>query len=195
MPLGANKAALFGSSGVATDTSILLATGVASSSASLTFTLPTIYKQVVFGFYNVAAATDGAMLTFQVNAAGGSGFGETMTTTNFTVYHTPTDSHAALAYQAASDQAQGTGYQSLCEGISNDADHSAAGILNLFNPASTTYVKNFYSTVQYAASWQNAVTTQRVAGYINTATNLSEINFKMNSGNIASGTIKMWGVL
>jgi len=32
------------------------------------------------------------------------------------------------------------------------------------------------------------------AGYINTTTAIDDIQFKMQSGNIDAGTIKMWGV-
>ena len=194
MPLGANKIALFGVAGVSTGTAVLLSTAVASDDASIEFTLPTIYKQVKFGFYNIAPATNGSEFQFQVNADGGSGFNETMTTTFFRSGHDESDTHTFLAYDTGSDQAQGTAYQRLSTQVGNGADESCSGGLHLFSPASTTYVKNFTAEVHEYQSNDYAI-DQFLGGYINTSTNLSEISFKMSSGNISSGTIKMWGIL
>ena len=194
MPLGANKVALFGVAGVSTGSAVLLSTATASDDASIEFTLPTAYKQVKFGFYNIAPATNGSEFQFQVNADGGSGFNETMTTTFFRSGHDESDTHTFLAYDTGSDQAQGTAYQRLSTQVGNGADESCSGGLHLFSPASTTYVKNFTAEVHEYQSNDYAI-DQFLGGYINTSTNLSEISFKMSSGNISSGTIKMWGIL
>jgi hypothetical protein len=193
MPLGANKVALLGVAGVSTGTSVLLATGVASASASLEFTLPTAYKQVVFGFYNIAGST-GANIGFQVNASGQTGYNETITSTFFRAYHQGDGANGQLGYQTSYDQAQGTSYQPLSREIGTNANRSGAGELVLYNPASTIYVKHFISHVTVIESAEN-IQNSYAAGYINTTTNLSTISFKMSSSNIASGTIKMWGVL
>jgi hypothetical protein len=195
MPLGANKVALFGAS-ADTGTSILLSTGVASSSASLAFTIPATYKQIVFGFYNIAPATDGVNFEFQVNATDSSGYDRTMTTTFFRAFNYQNGSNAGLGYEAAEDQAEGTAFQSLSSALGNGASKSTAGGLHLFNPSSTTYVKQFYSRMdQYHVSTAGVTRDIYVAGYINDTTAIDDIQFKMSSGNIASGTIKMWGVL
>tara|TARA_Y100000310_G_scaffold159266_1_gene158814 strand:+ start:64 stop:654 length:591 start_codon:yes stop_codon:yes gene_type:complete len=195
MPLGANKVALFGVAGVAdSGTAVLLSTATASDDASIEFTLPTAYKQVNFGFYNVTPATDGADLTFQVNAAGQSGFNETMTTTVFRAYLREDGSGAELNYEDyLVDQAQGTAYQLIAYYIGSSADESCAGILHLFNPASTTFVKHFYSRSNTYSS-TNYAFQHFTAGYVNTTAAVDEISFKMSSGNISSGTIKMWGI-
>jgi hypothetical protein len=197
MPLGANKVALFGSSGVVTDTSILLATGVASASASLAFTIPTTYKEIVFGFYNINPATDRTQFTFQVNStndAGGDYDVSLITSTYFVAYHGIDAQDTALTYHATYDQAQAAGFQTVAYQVGGGADESAAGILHLFSPASTTYVKHFYSRSQvfHGANYSQ---DQYAAGYINDASYaIDDIQFKMSSGNF-DGTIKMWGVL
>ena len=193
MPLGANKAALFGVAGVSTGSAVLLSTATASNSASIEFTLPTAYKQVKFGFYNITPATDAADFSFQVNASGGSGYNETMTTTVIDVWHNEADTSAGLAYGSTYDQAQGTAYQQLSEGTGNGADECCSGELSLYNPASTVYVKHFTGKMNTYVS-TNLSSNLFPAGYINTTTNLSEIAFKFSSGNISSGTIKMWGI-
>jgi len=193
MPLGANKAALFGVAGVSTGSAVLLSTATASNDTSIEFTLPTAYKQIVFGFYNITPATDTAGFQFQVNADGQTGYNETITSTYFYAIHDEANTTASLSYEGSLDLAQGTSYQPLASYLGNGADESLAGILHLFNPASTTYVKHFYSTRNYHSA-HNYTVNGFTGGYINTTTNLSEISFKMSSGNISSGTIKMWGV-
>lgn len=193
MPLGANKVALLGVAGVSTGTAVLLSTATASSSASISFTLPTAYKQVKFGFYNVTPATDDSAFQFQVNASGQTGYNETMTTTSFRAYHTEDNATAVLGYRTDIDQAQGTSYQALTGSVGNGSDESCAGELFLYNPASTTYVKHFVTRLNmYGGS--NYSGDYFIAGYINNTAVISEIDFKFSSGNISTGTIKMWGI-
>jgi len=195
MPLGSNKVALFGASRDLSS-AILLSTATASSSASLSFTLPTAYKQVKFGFYNIAPAADQVNFSFQVNASGQSGYNETMTTTYFHAYHRENDEASpSLLYVATADQAQGTAYQALGEYLGYGATESMAGELNLFNPASTTYVKHFYGRfVENDGSPPSYARDQYPAGYINVTAAITSIDFKMSSGNISSGVIRMWGI-
>jgi hypothetical protein len=63
----------------------LISTHTASASATLDITsgIDSTYDSYEFHFVNMHPATDGCGLCFQVNAAGASGFNETMTTTYF----------------------------------------------------------------------------------------------------------------
>jgi hypothetical protein len=192
MPLGINKVALFAAA-LKLDSAVLLSTAIASSSASIEFTLPTAYKQVTFGFYNITPATDTQKLTFQTSTDGGSSYGVTVTSTSFRATHNELGADAELAYDTGNDLAQSTSFNPLSGTIGNGADESAAGELFLYNPASTTYVKHWTSTFNlYEAS--NATVHQLNAGYFNTTSAINAIQFKMGSGAIASGTIKMWGI-
>ena len=196
MPLGANKVALFGVAGVSTGTAVLLSTATASDDASIEFTLPTAYKQVKFGFYNIAPATDNAHFQFQVNATddpGGDYDVSLITSTYFRAEHYEDDSATGLAYHTSYDLAQSASFQTLAQGVGNGADESCAGIMHLFSPSSTTYVKHFYarfSNIHYIDLMQESY----VGGYINDTTAIDDIRFQMSSGNISSGTIKMWGI-
>jgi len=195
MPLGAHKVALFGVAGVSTGDVVLLSTQTASNSASLDFTsgIDSTYGEYIFKFYNINPATDNTALSFQVNAVGGDSFDETMTTTFFNAYHYEDDSSTGVTYVAGADQAQGTAYQTVGYGIGNGSDECGAGELHLFAPSSTTYVKHFYS--RFNEYYGTNISGDRYsAGYINTTTAIDEISFKMSSGNISSGVIKMWGV-
>ena len=192
MPLGAFKSALFGVAGVSTGSAVLLSTAVASDDASIEFTLPTAYKQVVFGFYNIVPSTSpGDHLLFDCSVSGS--YGTTKTTTFFRAYHTESDSLTALQYVTGLDQAQTTNNQQLMPDIGSGADESGAGTLTLFSPASTTYVKHFYGRFSYYYSADYAMDVYP-AGYFNVTDPLDGIKFSADSGNISSGTIKMWGI-
>ena len=172
---------------------VLLSTQTASDSASLSFTsgIDSTYKEYVFDFININPATSQPMFTFQVNAVGGSGFDETITSTYFYAYHAEDDSAAALTYVAGRDQAQGTAYQKIAGDIGNGADENCVGELHLFNPSSTTYVKNFYSRTNVHTNAYSVDSS--AAGYINTTSAIDEISFAMSSGNF-DGVIKMYGI-
>ena len=87
---------------------------------------------------------DNVNFTFQGNVSGQSGYNETMTTTLFRAQHNEADNDAEVGYDGSQDQAQGTAFQLLGGGLGNGADECLAGELHLFDPSSTTYVKNFY---------------------------------------------------
>jgi len=171
----------------------------ASASATLSFVdgtsdvvLDDTYKEYMFTFNNIHPATDNAHFTFQGNAAGGSGYNETMTTTHFRAYHNESGADTAFGYNAEVDQAQGTAFQLLMDSCDNDNDSCLAGSLHLFNPSSTTFVKHFISTCQAVIATYSQEAFN--AGYFNTTSAIDEIQFKMSSGNIDAGDICLYGI-
>ena len=177
----------------------LIKTLTASSSSTLSFvdgsdgvTLDATYPIYKFEFINIHPATDNVTFGFQANASGQSGYNETMTTTNFRAYHFESDS-SGLDYITGNDQAQGTGFQIICGDVGNVSDESIVGVLHLFSPSSTTFVKHFMSRFEGNASSNYAI-DMYTAGYFNTTSAIDEIQFKMSSGNIDSGKIKLYGI-
>ena len=65
--------------------------------------------------------------------------------------------------------------------------------MHLFDPSNTTFVKHFTIDAQTADADDYSVNAF-VAGYFNTTAAITAIQFKMDSGNIDSGVIKMYGV-
>ena len=196
MPLGANKAAIMGVAGTAAAGDVvLLETLTATSDASLSFTsgIDATYGEYIFRFYNINPETTNSYFSFQVNAAGASGYNETMTSTNFWASHNEGDTNAELIFDNTGTHyaSQETDFQSLGHSIQSDADASLAGELHLFNPSNTTYVTHFYSTTNTMGSGHSINT--RAAGYINVTTAIDDIQFKMSAGDF-DGKIKMWGV-
>ena len=176
-------------------TLILLSTQTASASATISFTtgLDSTYDEYIFKFIDIHPETDQGRLEFQGSTNGGSTYATTITSTAFWARHFEDDSTASLSYNTNHDIAQGTTYQSITQGIGNEADESASGSLTIFNPSSTTYVKHFIatsSTYLYVPAEYNTYN----AGYFNTTSAINAIQFRMTSGNIDDGVIKLYGV-
>ena len=174
---------------------VYIASATASSSATLSFTsgIDSTYNEYQFHFVNMHPATNGSEFSFQVNAAGASGFNEYITSTYVSAYHNESGSSSALAYDGGYDQAQGTAYQNLTQNIGNDNDQSCSGMLTLYAPSSTTYVKHFVSKVQESQQNDYSIVAF-AAGYINVTAAIDEISFKFSGCNMDTGTIKMFGV-
>jgi len=174
---------------------VFISEQTASGSASIEFTsgIDSTYPIYKFEFINIHPATDNVKFTFQCNASGGSGFNETITSTFFNAAHAENDGFATLSYRTTEDQAQGTSFQTLSYSVGADADQSFSGYLKIFNPSSTTFVKHFMSTNNINEKG-NASYESFVAGYINNISAIDEFQFKFSSGNIDSGTIKLYGI-
>ena len=153
--------------------------------------LDSTYKDYLFIFNNIHPETNDVFFQFQGNAAGGSGYNETITSTHFRTYHFEDGTASGLAYRSGNDQAQATGFQRLSEEIGNGNDESLSGYLHLFNPSSTTYVKHFIARTSGQIGSPRDV---YVAGYFNTTSAIDEIQFKMSADEIQGGTIYLYGI-
>jgi hypothetical protein len=182
-------------SGVATGKMILLSTQTASGSASLSFTsgIDDTYDSYVFKFINMHPATNETQFAFQVDTGTNTSYNQTITSSFFRSIHSEDNSSAALQYKTEQDQNQGTAFQKICINVGNENDESCAGTLTLFNPSSATFVKHFIAhTNTYRG--ENQCETGFLGGYVNTTTALTRVQFKMYSGNIDSGVIKLYGI-
>jgi len=174
---------------------VLISEQTASSSSTISFTsgIDSTYKEYVFKFINIHPASNDVDLTFNGSADTGSNYNVTKTTTFFHAYHDEADNNTALGYDTSPDLAQSTAFQVIHQGVGNNNDNCSVGFLHLFNPSDTTFVKHFIITSNRLSSGGFGVNTY-VAGYFNTTSAIDAIQFKMSSGNIDSGTIKMYGV-
>jgi len=172
----------------------LLQTQTASSSASVSFTsnIDSTYTIYVFKIINMNPATDNHIFEFQANSSGGSGFNESVTTTSFRQYNTESGS-GSYNYNVNDDLANGTDYIHLANGVGNGSDESLCGELFLFNPSSTNRQKNFIARFVYYEAG-DGIMEYFTSGQFLTTTAIDEISFKMASGNIDSGTFKMYGI-
>jgi len=174
----------------------------ASSSSTLSFVngssdvvLDSTYKEYVFTFKDIhPSATNIDGLTFQGSTDGGSNYNTTITSTYFRATHDEDGSNGAVAYQGSQDLAQSTNFQNIGQSVGADNDQSLAGILQLFNPSSTTFVKHFIARTNNAHQ-SDKTRDVFTAGYFNTTSAINAIQFKINTGNIDAGDICLYGIL
>ena len=173
----------------------LIATNTISSgvsSSSFTSGIDNTYATYMFKFINIHPASDN--VNFTVNFRdGSSAFDATKTTTFFQASNDESTSNGSVNYESGRDLAQSTGAQMLHSGVGGDADQCISGVLHLFDPSNTTFVKHFMYTGNNTHS-SNASIQQFVAGYCNVTAAIDGVEFAMSSGNIDSGVIKMYGI-
>tara|TARA_R110000824_G_scaffold400485_1_gene608083 strand:- start:746 stop:1354 length:609 start_codon:yes stop_codon:yes gene_type:complete len=173
----------------------------ASGSSSISFVhgtagvvLDSTYRTYIFKFYNIhPSAASNAAFQFNMSIDTGSNYNVAKTSTAFIAYHQEDGGDQALGYEAGRDLANGTGYQNITFDIHNPNDSGGSGTLHLFDPSNTTFVKHFIATSN--AQISTATTCEHfAAGYGNTTSAVDAIDFKLVSGNIDTGTIKLYGV-
>ncbi len=174
----------------------------ASSSSTLSFVngssdvvLDSTYKEYVFTFKDIHPSNDSKNFQFQGSTNTGSSYGVSMTSTSFQAFHSEAGSDPLLAFRTGAAVLHNeTSFKSLTQETSNDADHCVCGYLHLFNPSSTTFVKNFICrlshtfNLNYANEFYNA-------GYFNTTSAIDAIQFKFSANNIDAGDICLYGIL
>ena len=173
----------------------LISTQTASSSSTIDFTsgIDSTYKEYIFKFINIHPSADGSQFLFNLSTDTGSNYNVTKTTTAFRSFHSEDDSATGLGYYTGGDLAQSTDFQRFGDSLGNDNDQSLSGTFTLFNPSSTTFVKHFIANVNYSYDADYSL-QYFMAGYGNTTSAINAIQFKMNSGNIDSGTITLYGI-
>ena len=181
-------------SGVGGGSLVLISTQTASSSSTIDFTsgIDSTYKEYIFKFFNIHPSAD--QVRFNVNFRDGStAYDATKTTSWFQAEHLEDGSSGVLEYQSGNDLAQSTGVQIISGNVGNANDENISGILHLFNPSSTTFVKHFFSRIIGPTS-NEACNDVFCAGYCNTTSAIDGVQFSFASGNIDSGVIKLYGV-
>jgi hypothetical protein len=178
----------------ASDGITFISSQTASNSASLSFTsgLTSTYKAYKFVFSSIQPRTDNAFFNFNMSTDSGSNYNVTKTTTSFTAYHNEAGTDTNLVYETGRDLAQSTSFQTIMGGIGNGADEAGSGVLTIFNPSSTTYVKHFIGDLNHYDSTNYSYRTL-VAGYGNTTSAINAVRFQMSTGNF-DGTIALYGI-
>ena len=159
-----------------------------ASSVVLDDTYP-LYK---FVFTDIHPSANGADLKVGFRD-GGSNYDALKTSTYYSTYHNEAGNDSGIAYDTGEDLAQSANFQNICKNIGNVGDEVGSGELFLFNPSSTTFVKHFMSSA-VANEASDYVLNVFTAGYANTTSAVNAVQFKMSSGNIDSGVIKLYGV-
>ena len=192
-------------SGLADETPLVLISTFTSdgSDSNATFTsshITSTYKEFLFVFNNMHPETDGANLTFNASVDNGSNYNVTKTSATFWSEQVESDG-GQIQYRTGQDLAQSTDEQIIMNNLGNGNDESGAGIMRLYNPSSTTFVKHFVCRHQYyhfgnvGGSNPGYAIDNYTSGYLNTTSAVNNIRFKMSSGEIQGGTIDLFGVV
>jgi hypothetical protein len=180
---------------------VLIKTLTASSSSTLSFVdgsssvvFDNTYPVYMFKLIGLHPSASDAQTQFQVSTNTGSSYGVTITSNSFEAGHNGEgDDSSVLQYAGNDDLIQSTSFQPLTNTqYHGTADEAMSGTLHIFNPASTTFVKQFMSTCNRINN--NNLGHHRHGGIINTTSAVDAIQFKFSAGNIDSGTIKMYGI-
>ena len=186
-------------SGVGGGAMTLLETQTASSSSTISFTsnIDSTYKEYIFKFINIHPSAE-SVFSFQADTGTNTNYNQTITSTSFRAFHREDGGESGLGYITGGDQGQGTAFQHLMESpqLGTNNDENLNGTLHIFDPSNTTFVKHFIARTlsQNDDSQPAYVLDGFFAGYFNTTSALTRFQFKFASGNIDSGTIKLYGV-
>ena len=196
---GVRSVTAFGS--LNTGSMIFIKKLTASSSSTLTFlngssdvVFDSTYKEYIFTFKDIHPSTN-SYTQFQATTDG-TNYNTTITNTSFSSYHAEADNFALLQYRGAEDFAQSTSFVGLngADPIGTDNDNCMVGTLHIFNPSSTTFVKHYIARTHGIATSGISVDFY-TAGYFNTTSAITGIQFKNENGNIAAGDICLYGIL
>ena len=201
-----NLAGTYGFSGTVTGLAdetplVLLSTFTSDGSdANATFTsshITSTYKEYLFVFNNIHPGTNQKYLRFHPSIDNGSNYNLSLTSSAFTTYHREDGGGVGptLEYQTGFDTASGsTHYISADTGSNND--DGVSGIMKLYNPSSTTFVKHYTThTVTSSGDGDQYAYDTYTAGYVNTTSAVNNVKFEFNSGEIQGGTIDLFGVV
>ena len=169
------------------------------SSVQITSGIDSTYKEYIFLLVNLHPNSNSEPdIKINFSADGGSNYNVTKTTTSFYADHNESGSSSGLQYLDI-DLAQGTGGQYIGYNLEeSDADSSLSGIVHLFNPSDTTFVKHFMINLNMM-HLEPQSNHYYIAGYCNTTSAINAVNFtgeysEGSSGNIDSGEIILYGI-
>lgn len=168
---------------------VLLQTQTASSSAALSFTssISSTFDEYLIEFLNVLPATDGVTLYLRVSTDGGATY-------------VSTGSYSYMAYRFDSGTAGpggATGATAIVlaetNGIGSSSAFGLVGSIRLFDPGSSSAHKAINGNIFFRNSAGTRI-THVVSGAYEANTAVNAFQFLMSSGNIASGTIRVYGI-
>ena len=174
---------------------VLISTSTFSSvsSTAITTGIDNTYEKYIILLFGVRGNTQDATSGWNGSIDGGSNYNVNKTTTMFVNYMNESGASTDLVYDTAADVANGTGDARLFSNFTTDADESYVGWIELWDPSSTTYVKNW--TIKAQGMQSNPQSNiQYGSGYFNTTSAIDEIQFKMSADEIQGGSISLYGI-
>ncbi len=168
---------------------VLVEQHTASTSASLDFTtcISSTYDDYQLEFVNVKLATDGAVPLVRFSTDGGSTY-DSGANYNWTGWRFLSSTNGTSGTNADSSI-----HLVLAVNNSASANYSINGTLKLFNPGGALY-KAFRGQFIDVDTGASAITGTDMGGFYNITTAVNAFQFLANSGNVASGTVRCYGI-
>ena len=162
-----------------------------ASALNITSGITSSYDEYMFVLVDITITADSYGFEFNGSIDGGSNYNVSKTTTHFYASHNENDAETQFGYSTSWD-VTGTGNHILTSQQGDGADESASGIIHLFSPANTTYVKHFTGRIQ-VANYTPRSNDHFRAGYFNTTSAINAVTFVPASETL-SGTIQLYGI-
>lgn len=170
---------------------ILIETKEASSSSSLDFTngIDGTYDEYLFVLSGIRPATNNVRLDMRVSVDGGSNY----LTTNVYDYAGESITVGATVATVASS-AIGQIALSAGVGLSNTSTESLSGEVRMFKPSSTSLKKRFLMESMFSNSTPTPMHFKGGGTFQTSGSAVNAVRFIHGSGNMAVGTISLYGV-
>ena len=165
----------------------LISTTTVSSSAStvdITSGIDSTYKRYVLQYTNVHVSGDGTTMYGKLYVDG------SVTTGNDYVYGAigRHSGSSTITWQSTGNSSFRYNYE-----IGNDNDQSMNGSITLFDPSNTPFTTSFYiENVDHQSD--DRMSVAHVGGRVNQTGAVTGIQFDPSTGNIDSGTFKLYGI-
>lgn len=182
------------SSGGSAGALVLLEQHSASASAALNFTTwySSLYDEYIIELINVVPATNNVDGAMHMSTDGGATYDTTNLYTNSILVFNSTGQ--AVTGHPTTAPTSAFLVRNVAE-INNLAAYGLNGTVHLFNPGSATVFKRIQGQYSYGSGTAPVLlqTIQYMGSYQN-ATAVNALRFLFTGGNIASGTIRIYGV-
>ena len=169
--------------------------GTTVTSVDFTSGIDNTYNHYIFVFVDLETTYNGTQLTFTPSTDNGATWGINKTSVGWYVRMTHSGSitqptmHPASGSQQNSSAVQELNYQWGGNAPSNE---TAVGFLHIYNPSSTTYLKNYYARVLtfYVTNGENE---RYIGGYMDTTSAVNGFRFDTVQGDLYGGKFKLYG--
>jgi len=151
--------------------------------------LDSTYSSYMFVFTDIYVHTNTTALTFQTGAT----YDTNTTTAPMVAYMYESGTTSDFDFEAGIAWSSAATFVEMHRRMGNASDNCMAGIMMLYDPASTTHYKYFYYNINHTMDLGPATSQTINQGQIQTTSAITQIKFKAASGNI-SGTIQLYGI-
>ncbi len=180
-----------GPAGVGAGALVLLEQYTAASSATIDFTtgISATYDDYIVEMVNITPANDNTVFQLQVGTGGGPTYDVTSGHYLYTTWQTDTLGGSGSRAAGAAT------FIELANGLSNSSSAGGlSGRLTLHNPGSATQHKNVFWESFRTNTGSSTFLQNHGGGKYTQTTAVTAIRFKFDSGNIASGIFRMYGI-